>query len=419
MVSTFYPPDNFGGDGMHIYRLSNELAKRGHEVDVFYCRDAFLSLTKNTPTGAFPNHENVRVYGLKSSARILSPLLTQQLGVPAFKGEIKSALENNDYDVIHYHNMSLIGISALAYGSALKLYTTHEHWLICPMHVLWKYNREICLEKNCFSCQLKGKRPPQLWRKLKFFRRMLSQIDCFLSPSRFTLRKHLEAGLDLPFRHLPYFLPGVKNKPQIEKNNVQSRPYFLFVGRLEEIKGAQNLIRVFKKLPEFDLLIAGDGAYKERLAELAQDFPNIKFLGRLGQESLDEFYRSARAVVVPSICYETFGIIIIEAFARKTPVIVSNLGALPEVVEDSSGGLVYQTDEELINAVRLLAGNENLRRKLGERGYEAFIKYWNEEAHLTKYLDLIEELQTAREKNNFAVSEFSRQITPAEITARL
>ena len=404
MVSTFYPPFNFGGDGMHIYRLSNELAERGHTVDVFHCEDAFLSLNKRPPKGFFPNHENVRVYGLKSRAGILSPLLTQQLGFPAFKQKIKTALENNGYDVIHYHNMSLIGISALSYGAAIKLYTTHEHWLICPMHVLWKYNREICLEKSCFSCQLRGKRPPQLWRKLGFFKRMLDHIDCFLSPSRFTLRKHLEAGLNIPIRHLPYFLPKPKNSEPGEPHLNQARPYFLFVGRLEQIKGAQNLIKAFKELPEYDLLIAGDGAFKETLVELAKDCFNIKFLGRVDQKKLDGLYKSASAVLVPSICYETFGIIIIEAFARRTPVIVNDLGALPEVVEESGGGLIYKNERELIEVVKRLAQNEYLRKTLGERGYQAYLKFWNEEAHLAKYLNLIEELHDKRAKNALAQS---------------
>ncbi len=165
MVSTFYPPYNFGGDGMHIYRLSNELARRGHSVDVFYCQDSFLLMNGKPPTAEFPNHELVKVHPLKSGKGMLSPLLTQQTGVPFFKSELKKALEEGHYDVIHYHNMSLIGIKALSYGSAIKLYTTHEHWLVCPMHVLWKFNREVCTKKRCTMCQLAGKRPPQLWRQ--------------------------------------------------------------------------------------------------------------------------------------------------------------------------------------------------------------------------------------------------------------
>ena len=395
MVSTFYPPFNLGGDGMHIYRLSNELARRGHSVDVFHCEDSFMLLNGAAPTGDFPHHPNVNVTRLKSGKGLLSPLLTQQTGVPIFKRQLKDALENNGYDVIHYHNMSLIGIGALKYGSAIKLYTTHEHWLVCPMHVLWKFNREVCTKQSCFRCQVAGKRPPQLWRQTGLLESSLKHIDCFLSPSRFTMGKHLDGGLDIPIRQMPYFLP---TPPAAAGNarNGNARPYFLFVGRLEQIKGLQNVIPVFRNQEKYDLLVAGDGEFRDALSAMAGGSPNIKFLGRLSQSELGALYESARAVIVPSICYETFGIIIIEAFARRTPVIVNDLGALPEVVEDSGGGYVYRNEEQLREAMEKLASDPDLRRQLGDNGHAAYRKYWDQDAHLERYLGLIEELQLQR-----------------------
>jgi glycosyltransferase involved in cell wall biosynthesis len=396
MVSTFYPPFNFGGDGMHIYRLSNELAERGHSVDVFYCEDAYMLLDGAAPSGDFPNHSNVNLRGIRSGRGFLSPLLTQQTGRPIFKPQLKRALEENEYDVIHYHNMSLIGISALGFGSAVKLYTTHEHWLICPMHVLWKFNREVCTTKSCVRCQLIGRRPPQLWRHTKMMGNMLKNVDCFLSPSRFTLGKHKDAGLDIPIEHVPNFLPTPtpSNSSRVADGN--GRHYFLFVGRLERIKGLQNVIPVFRDHPEYDLLIAGDGEYRGALSKIAAGAPNIKFLGRLDQQRLGSLYESAVAVIVPSICFETFGIIIIEAFARKTPVIVNKLGALPEVIEDSGGGFTYEGAKQLASAMAKLASDTVLRDKLGNNGYEAYLKFWNEDAHMKQYLDLVGDLRAKR-----------------------
>jgi glycosyltransferase involved in cell wall biosynthesis len=398
MISTFYPPFNFGGDGMHIYRLSNELARRGHSVDVFHCEDSFLMLNKKPPTADFPNHPNVKVFGLKSDAGFLSPLFTQQTGRPFFKSKIKKALDENNYDVIHYNNMSLIGITALSYGSsnAVKLYTLHEHWLVCPMHVLWKFNREVCTKKSCLQCQLKGKRPPQLWRLTGLLEKMVKHVDCFLSPSRFTLNKHLEMGLDIPIQQMPYFLPEPPKTENIPGVEHFPRPFFLFVGRLEYIKGLQNLLPVFKNHQQYDLLVAGSGDYEDELFAQAEGIPNVKFLGRLNQKDLQKLYKSAVAVIVPSICYETFGIIIIEAFSLKTPVIVNNLGALPEVVEDSDGGFIYDNNVELIAAMNRLAEDAALRNELGENGYNAYKTYWDETAHLDKYLGLIENLQVEK-----------------------
>ena len=85
MITTFYPPYNFGGDGIFVYRLSNELAKRGHYVDIIFCKDAYLTLQGKCPGSNFPNHPNITVHGLKSRLGFLSPLLTQQSGYPLLK----------------------------------------------------------------------------------------------------------------------------------------------------------------------------------------------------------------------------------------------------------------------------------------------------------------------------------------------
>ncbi|MHA2230900.1 MAG: glycosyltransferase family 4 protein [Candidatus Hodarchaeales archaeon] len=397
MVTTFYPPYHFGGDALYIYRLSNELAKRGHSVDVIHCTDAYRVLENGGPKGNFPNHSNVTVYPIKSRAGFISPLLTQQTGMPLLKNHVvKEHLNNNGYDVIHYHNMSLIGIKALAYGNSVKLYTTHEHWLVCPMHVLWKYNREVCVKRNCLSCQILGKRPPQLWRYSRLLKQMLRNVDTFISPSRFTKSKHLELGLDIPLVHIPYFLSKPHQNREISaavSEDSNDRPYFLFVGRLEKIKGLQNLIPIFKNNTQYDLLIAGDGEYEEKLKEKAGDAANIKFLGRLDQERLQNLYTNAVALIVPSICYEVFGIIIIEAFSMKTPVIVNNVGAMPEVIEDSGGGLVYNNEDQLKTAMDNLVKDPRLRKTLGQNGYQAYLKYWSEDSHIEKYLCLINNLR--------------------------
>ena len=395
MITTFYPPYSFGGDAVYIYRLVNELANRGHSVDVIHDVDSFLLLQPSGAKGDYPNHENVRLHPLKSRAGFLSPFLTQQTSIPFLKEKkIRSILSAGNFDVIHFHNMSLIGISALQYGDAIKFYTTHEHWLICPMHVLWKFDREVCTEKSCLQCQLQGKRPPQLWRYTGRMEKMLKHVDAFISPSRFTMKKHLEAGLQIPILHIPYFL----SEPAAEDSgeSPHSRPYFLFVGRLEKIKGVQNLIPLFQKHPEYELLIAGEGTYEPELKTMAKGIANIRFLGKLDHAMLRRYYRHARAVIVPSICYEVFGIIIIESFSMKTPVIVNNLGALPEVVEDSGGGMIYDTEDELLDAIRALASDDALRDQLGNKGYEAFLKYWNEESHMRQYLQLIEKVSKGR-----------------------
>ena len=128
--------------------------------------DAHDLLRKGDPPAPLEEPKGVRTHPLRSRAGALSCLATQQLGHPLVHGaKIRRILDGGDFDVIHFHNVSLIGgPGVLAYGDAIKLYTAHEHWLVCPTHVLWRHNREVCTGRQCFRCSLHYRRPPQLWR---------------------------------------------------------------------------------------------------------------------------------------------------------------------------------------------------------------------------------------------------------------
>jgi glycosyltransferase involved in cell wall biosynthesis len=267
----------------------------------------------------------------------------------------------------------------------VKIYTTHEHWLICPTHVLWKFNTAPCEKPECLRCTIQAKRPPQLWRYTGLLHRMAWHVDQFVAPSRFTARMHTERGFPRPVAHLPNFIDRVDGDWQHPAPPPQEAPYFLFVGRLELIKGLQTLISLWDRVAECDLLVAGTGSYETELRAMAAGNPRIKFLGALPQERLGAIYHHARACIVPSITYETFGMTSVEAFARKTPAVVRDLGALPEVVLDSGGGFVYRTDRELLDALDLLTRQPGLRRELGQKGYDSFVRCWCREAHLKPY----------------------------------
>jgi glycosyltransferase involved in cell wall biosynthesis len=400
-LTTFYPPHSFGGDAMYLYRLCHALGDAGHHCDVIHCLDAYHLLHPGEPAIRFAGHPNVTTHPLRSGYKGLSPLLTQQTGRPWLKARrIREVLNSKPYDVIHYHNISLLGPTVLALrpvrGRPVKLYTTHEHWLICPMHVLWKFNSRPCEKPACLRCTVLGKRPPQLWRYTGLLKRASRHVDQFVSPSRFTARMHAERGFPRPVDHLPYFIDRADPDWQNPGPRPQEKPYFLFVGRLEVIKGLQTLIDVWDRVADHDLLVAGTGGEEAALRARAAGNPRVRFLGPQPQSRLGPLYRHAVAVIVPSITYETFGMINIEAFARKTPVIARDLGALAEVIHDGRGGFVYRTDDELLAAVRRLATEPRLRAERGENGYRAFIAWWSREAHLRLYFDLLE--KTARRK---------------------
>ena len=393
-LTTFYPPYSFGGDAVQLYRLSHALAETGHHVDVVHCVDAYHLLHPGEPPLKFAEHPAVVRHELRSRYGWLSPLLTQQTGRMGLKRKsIAEVLKLRPYDVIHFHNISLLGPEVLSivseHGRAVKIYTTHEHWLICPTHVLWKFNSAPCDKPECLRCTVRAKRPPQLWRYTGLLRRMVSHVDQFLAPSRFTARMHADRGFPRPVEYLPNFIDRVDRDWRDPAPRPQEAPYFLFVGRLERIKGLQTLISLWDRAPKCDLLVVGTGTYEQDLRAQAGGNRHIKFLGPLPQRELGALYYHALACVVPSITYETFGMTSVEAFARKTPAVVRDLGALPEVLQESGGGFVYRTDEELVGALGRIAGSPALRAELGQKGYDGFVRWWCREAHLDLYFDYL------------------------------
>lgn len=385
---------------MYLYRLCHQLGYRGHFVDVVHCVDAFHVLHPGEPEHTFKEHPNVHRHELRSPFGRFSPLVAHQTGYPLLqKTKLRELLESKPYDVIHFHNISLFGPGVLdlpAAGDPVRFYTAHEHWLVCPTHVLWKFNKRPCDAPECLRCILIHKRPPQIWRHTGLLERKAQAIDQFFSPSEFTCQQHAARGFPKPLQCLPYFLDRVDNDFQRPAPNPHPRPYFLFVGRLEYIKGLQEVIPLWNDIKNFDLLVAGTGVYSDTLREVAKPNSRIHFLGPQTQQQLGALYYHARACIVPSITYETFGIVCIEAFARKTPVIVHDLGGLSEVAQISQGGITYKTPAELLDAIGRLGSSNQLRTELGNNGYNAFLKHWTTEAHLELYMGWIEKFRPGR-----------------------
>jgi glycosyltransferase involved in cell wall biosynthesis len=179
-------------------------------------------------------------------------------------------------------------------------------------------------------------------------------------------------------------------------NDFSEGPFFLFVGRLEKLKGLQSLIPVFRRFLKAKLFIAGTGSYELFLRRLAGDSDNIRFLGHLSEQQLRTVYRQATALLVPSLCFEIFALVILEAFREQIPVVVRNLGGMPELIKESGGGCIYNTEDELINVLYRLVDDPSYRNELGYHGYKTYKQKWTEEAHLKRYFDLINDISNNR-----------------------
>ena len=417
MLTTFYPPYSFGGDGVSVQRMARALARRGHAVSVVHDENAFLSLDGQVPeaaSGAVTSQDGVEVIGLRSRLGMVSNLLVQQTGRAVLHANrLRRIVADKRPDILWHNNVSLMGAPGiLKLAAPLRVYEAHEHWLVCPTHVLWRHDQKPCDTRQCLRCVLAHRRPPQLWRATGMLDRQLSSMDLIIAKSRFSRDKHRAYGLKQDMEVLPLFLPPLATPSATDRHSkdasadrapVHPRPYFLFVGRLEKIKGVQDLLPAMVRHGQADLLIAGDGDYAETLKAQAAGNPHVHFLGRLTPEALSAYYASAIASLVPSLCYETFGAILIESFRMGTPVIARRLGPLPEVVEAAGGGLLFETQDDLVAAMAQMQDTSGTRTRLAAAALRGFDAHWREDRVLSAYGVAL--ARAARTKGNEALAQ--------------
>ena len=406
VVTTFYPPCNFGGDGNYIRNFVHSLARRGCEVEVIYDADAWRIGRSALRPPASPSKVDqpagVTVHQLESRWPLASTLLTHQTGQPMVQKSAIEAVLAKGFDVIHFHNISLVGgPGVLALGEGIKLLTVHDHWLICQNHILWRHNRELCDKRECFRCALAFGRPPQTWRQTSLLEEKLAHVDEVIALSQSVADRHREFGLKREMLRMASFMPDAEAKASNAPSPPSHpRPYFLFVGRLQNFKGLQDVIPCFDDDSPADLLVAGSGEYEEELRALAKGCKRINFLGQVEPEKLAGLYRDAVALIAPSLCYEVFPMVALEAFREGTPVIARNLGPYPQIVEESQGGLLFDDESGLRNAIAALASDPAYRDRLGASGRAALAERWTETTAVDEWLSLVRSIAVRKELND-------------------
>ena len=392
MVTTFYPPYHFGGDAIFVQALARALVSEGHQVEVVHCEDAYLLRGREQPA-VQAEQDGVVVHRLRSPFGMLSPMITQQIGKPGVKTTQLRSVLDRDFDVVNFHNISLIGGPGVLEMSRapVTLYTLHEHWLLCPTHIFWKNQAQACDRPECFSCCVRSAVPPQLWRYTNLIQRSLDHVDVLLAPSEFTAQQHRAAGLTAPIDVLPTFS---RLEPDFSVRPIPGgRPRFLFVGRVTASKGIGILLEEFARLPEFDLHVIGDGDLRQVLQAQYAAHRHIRFLGSVPQDQLVGAYQSATALILPSLAPEVFPLTVLEALACGTPAVVHDAGGSREAVDQTGGGFVYRSREELRRILSLLAQDTTVEETLTRRARSGYKRFYTRDLYMGRYLGLIDTIR--------------------------
>jgi glycosyltransferase involved in cell wall biosynthesis len=214
----------------------------------------------------------------------------------------------------------------------------------------------------------------------------LNYVHIFICLSEFSRRKYIQGKIpEQKIMVKPNFVedPG---------ENDEKREYAIFIGRLSVEKGIQTILKSIANNPTIPLLIIGSGPLEEEVKRASEKLENINYLGELGHDQILDVIKKARFLIYPSLCYETFGRVIVEAYACGVPVITSRIGALQELVYDGVTGLFINPGdvEDLSNKMRWLwehpeessqmgmnARNEYLKRFTPEINYQSLMSIYS------------------------------------------
>jgi glycosyltransferase involved in cell wall biosynthesis len=337
-TTSFYPPYHIGGDAVHVQYLAKELANQGHDVHVLHSLDAYYLKRKVVPQKTV---DQIKTYEI--STRFKRTAYQAYFCGSCCDKKFTFLLKQINPDVVHHHNISLLGYTLLKKKSYyLNLYTAHDYWLICQKNDLTKYNNTLCEKPTCFTCSMKCKKAYQLWRKKSSYKDSFEDIDLLIAPSKY-LRDRLMERIALKSLVIPNFVP---TPPELISNSSFSN-FFLYAGVLEKHKGILNLIETFSSNQiNSKLVIVGDGTLKKYISvfiKLKNLQSKIIVLGWVDKNILYSLLKDANALILPSIWPENSPLITLEALSVGTPVIASNNGGLPEIVDKVDSGLVFDT----------------------------------------------------------------------------
>ena len=130
---------------------------------------------------------------------------------------------------------------------------------------------------------------------------------------------------------------------------------------------------------------------------MTRNLPNIELSGYLGPAELPALVASSKAVLIPSRCFELLPLVLLEALCQSTPVVVSTMGELPRIVQDSQAGIVAKSSQDWVEAVTILDQDSELHESLSQNARNYYLSNYTPEAHLDHYLSIVHNGLEARQ----------------------
>lgn len=348
-----------GGDCIYMLNLEKLLKAHGHEVAVF-AMDYLENL--DTPW---------KKYFPKNMSKLMA--FTRPFGDGEVKSKFSQLLNDFKPDVVHLNNIHtqlspLIAKLAHEFGAKV-VWTLHDTKLVCPCYTCMRNGKwcEECftdklavVKHRCMPGSIPGAIVGYLEAKKWNMEVLQKYVDWFLPPSKFMMDTCVKGGYSPEkFRVLCNFI-DVTKLPELSSNTQIKDDYYVYLGRVNEVKGVRTLCKAAAQLDK-KLIVIGDGELLPELKDTYKNCSHIEFKGQMQWEEFMPILQKARMMVLPAEWSENNPLTVIESQSLGTPVLGANIGGIPELIVE--GG--KSAAEMVPNGMTFTSGDvEDLKDKI-------------------------------------------------------
>lgn len=366
------------GEEIMVDRIVNLLRHNNHEVQTFFKNSAEIGNGFLRRASAFFSG----VYSFTARREILKELdqfhpdcVQIQNLFPLISPSILSEINSRNIPIVmRCSNFRLICPNGLflSHGQLCdKCSGGREYW---------------CVFKNCENNIFKSvgyALRNYVARKLKLYTK---NISLYIAQTEF--QKQYLIKENIPSERI-VVIPNMSSDTNIAVNN-NLGDYIGYVGRISPEKGIDTLINAAIECNHISFKLAGNYG---RMRQLSKQKPkNLDLIGHIDSSALHNFYDNCRIIVLPSICYEGFPSVLIEAMLHEKPIICSRIGGLSEIVDDGITGLLFEpgNSEDLANKIKYLWGRPDLCSKMGRSGREKALREYSKDKYYNRLMNAYE-----------------------------
>lgn len=374
-----------GGEDESRHSEENLLREMGHEVEVY-------------------EEHNDRIATM-NPLRVASKTIWSQEAHQI----TKQRLQQKTHDIIHVQNFFPLISPSVYYAAKEKgvpvVQTLRNYRLLCPNALFFRDGKvcEDCLGKfvplpgvmhGCYrESRVASTAVASMITVHRTLRTWVDMVDIYIALTEFARQKFIQGGL--PAEKIVVKPNFVNPDPGIGSG---SGGYALFVGRLSVEKGLDTLLGAWEQLSEkMPLKIVGEGPLASQVESAVKRLPSVEWLGRRPMSEVHQLMGEAKFLIFPSKWYETFGRVAVEAFAKGTPVIAADIGAIAELVDEHHTGLKFQPGDsgDLASKIEWAASHPQELAQMRLNARAEFEAKYTAKKNYSRLMEIYNQVQTA------------------------